>query len=259
VQKLTVGIGVITYKRPIHLDLLLASINVNTAPNHEVVIFDDAGGADFTNQKNRWGYQRFKSQRNRGVSNNKNRALYYFSEVSKKDVIILIEDDCLVINPDWVKYWIDVTVEYGHMNYYPQTWLMDHHAEFLVSPPTSPSSPAVFKVVTGQVTSVQSELIRDTVGYLNPKFKGYGYGHVEWTNRFIDLGFGGSHTSLERHYFALNYGFDLQDSITNKDERLIVQNEKIYLELGTRGQPIRVPWGNSSEEEEFLNLSKSRL
>ena len=105
-QGLNIGIGVITYKRPIHLNLLLESINKNTSPDHEVVIFDDAGANFSGNENNSWKYKRFTTKRNCGVTINKNRALYYFTELSKKEIIILIEDDCLVTESDWVKIWV---------------------------------------------------------------------------------------------------------------------------------------------------------
>ena len=250
VSDLKVGIAIITFQRPKLLNSLLESIKMHTSPEHEVVIFDDSG-ASLPPEENAWGFKHFTTILNYGVTFNKNRALYYFTEVNKKDVIILIEDDCLIESPNWVDVWVNATNEFGHINFEPKWFLDSYHSKFLILPSPAPDRPAIYSVVTGQVTGIKTELIRENVGYLNPIFRGFGYGHVEWTNRCVDLGFGGFNNNGKRNYYALNYGIVTQSSISNKNATILENNRIKFEKLNGKGEQVKIPWGDDSERDEF--------
>lgn len=249
-----VGIGVITYNRPVHLSVLLESLNKFTPEEYEIVVFDDATALSYEESLHGL-YPVLKSQVNHGVIINKNRALFFFNEIHRKDIVILIEDDCLIEKSDWVEVWANITLEYGHMNYLPPWFTDRNHLKFRLRAPDSMHSPALFTVVTGQVTGIRMDVLNNEVGYLNPQFKGYGHGHVEWTNRFIELGYGGSLENGARSYFSLAYGIGVQKSISNRLDSQLLTNSKLFNQFGGKGAFVRIPWETEAERADFANLS----
>ena len=195
-----VGIAIITYNRPNFLESCLNSVFNFPTFNAEIAVFDDASLDNSCEIASKY-CKYFSGKSNEGVVVNKNRALYYFTEISPKDIIIILEDDVNVESCNWISDWTDAASKYGHMNYIPPWFFDPSLSDNFVSGLGSVADPYIFTLVTGQCTSVRADLIRSSVGYLNPLFKGYGHGHVDWTLRFINLDYGGRHTSSGHNFF----------------------------------------------------------
>ena len=191
----------------------------------------------------------FKVKTNRGVVINKNRALYYFTEINPVDILIVLEEDTQPNVNGWEEPWIKCTEKFGHINYcYP--WFIPEH---ITSKGTdgSWSNPHGFRHLTGQVHGLKTKYIKEKVGYLNPEFKGYGHGHVEWTERFMINGMGGRFEPKRGYgeYKAINFGVSLQESVSNKDENQVKNNLKTKNSL--RRQFVPLPWTTDEERSIF--------
>ena len=212
IATLNVGIGVITYNRKDHLAKTVEAIKAFTTGDYELVVADD-GSKDDTVE---WCGQNnvlHTNCQNKGVVRNKNRALYYLNEVKKVDVLILLEDDCRPNKESWQKEWVIAALLWGHINYAHKRIIKKEDA--VVSGTGSSTLPYLCRLVTGQCTACSKDAM-DNIGYLDPRFSGYGAGHVEWTERFIRQGYNGS---TEKHwvYPAINTGLNSDDAPTFKN------------------------------------------
>lgn len=245
-----VGIGVISYNRSSYLEKCLESIHGSNINGADVVVFDDYSQDNSYLVAKKFG-KVISPKENGGVVRNKNRALHYFTEVNPKDYIVLVEEDVYIDNDDWLNEWIDATEKYGHMNYSAPWFLHDSLKHNLVSGEGNSTSPHIFKVVTGQCSSVKSSLIKEKVGYLDPRFIGFGCGHVEWTNRLIAQQQGGHFINGEGYYMAIRGGISAPPSPSHKNNDELSKNSKLYHEMLKRGFDNRVinPWVDEQEKK----------
>ena len=90
----------------------------------------------------------------------------------------------------------------------------------------------------------------DNVGYLDPRFSGYGAGHVEWTERFIRQGYNGS---TEKHwvYPAINSGLNSDDAPTFKNPEQLEKNRALKKKISKESHK-REAWLDKQERQEFL-------
>lgn len=250
---ITVGIAVITHKRPLDLKRCLESILSYPTLNAEIVVFDDCSLDETVRIAG--NYAKVISQRrNVGVVVNKNSAIYYFTEISKKDVIILIEDDVTVNSGNWLELWVSAAIKYGHVNFAAPWFESNSLNSEYVSGGGTVDDPAVYKVVTGQCTSFLASKIKKDVGYMNPLFKGFGYGHVEWTNRFVKNNLGGYVVENQIYYYAIRGGIETVENKSNKNIGELNANSAVYEKLIFEGANnfIKFPWTDDSSKDEFL-------
>ncbi|MEB8224859.1 glycosyltransferase family 2 protein [Escherichia coli] len=249
-----VGIGIISYNRSEYLEKCLKSIYNSNINGAEVVVFDDHSQDNSFFIAKKYG-KVVSPQSNGGVVRNKNRALYYFTETSPKKYIILLEEDVYVDKADWLEEWVDATEKYGHMNYSAPWFLHESLKHHLVSGEGNSNTPHIFKVVTGQCSSVKSSLIKETVGYLDPRFLGFGCGHVEWTNRLIAKKQGGYFINGEGYYMAIRGGIVAPPSPSHKNNDELSKNSQLFHEMLKRGFDNRVltPWKDEEEKQHHFS------
>jgi glycosyltransferase involved in cell wall biosynthesis len=244
---LKVGVAIITYNR---LDLLqknVEQISNYTQSGITLVVADD-GSTDGTAQ---WcADQKIACSHvdNSGVVANKNRALYYLHEVEKCDVSILLEDDCYPVESGWEKSWALSALVWGHVNFAHQRILSQ--ADKLFSGCGDIESPFRSQLVTGQCTATSYAALQK-VGYLNSIFKGYGCGHVEWSERFLHHGFNGGPDS-EKVFACINTGLLSDDAPTHKSNDDILRNRKIKSQI-KQDKQFQFPWHNGSERLKFID------
>ena len=251
IATLNVGIGVITYNRKDHLEKTVEAIKAFTTGDYQLVVADD-GSKDDTVE---WCQQNNIPHTycaNKGVVRNKNRALYYLNEVKKVDVLILLEDDCRPNKESWQKEWVIAALLWGHINYAHKRIIKKEDA--VVAGTGSSTLPYLCRLVTGQCTACSKDAM-DNIGYLDPRFSGYGAGHVEWTERFIRQGYNGS---TEKHwvYPAINTGLNSDDAPTFKNPEQLEKNRALKKKI-SKDAHKREPWVNTDEENEFLEEIES--
>lgn len=245
-QDLKIGVAVITHNRLDMLQKNTQKITKYTQSDIALVVADD-GSEDGTAQ---WcAGQKIGCSHvdNSGVVANKNRALYYLHEVEKCDISILLEDDCYPVESGWEKTWALSALVWGHVNFAHQRILSQ--TDKLFSGQGDIESPFRSQLVTGQCTAT-SYLALQKVGYLNNLFKGYGCGHVEWSERFLHHGFNGGPDN-EKVFACINTGLFSDDAPTHKSEDDISRNRKIKLKI-KQDKQFQLPWINESERMKFL-------
>ena len=247
IGSIKLGIGIVTYNRLNDLKQTIKAVRDNTNIDFELFVADD-GSADGTKQ---WCQENGISCSigdNKGVVRNKNRALYYLNDVENCDVTLLLEDDCRPNVLDWQNEWVIASYLWGHINYAHKRIL--NISEAVISGTGDAFSPYICKLVTGQCTGCHSAALHK-IGYLDPRFKGYGAGHVEWSERFVFNGYNGEGT--DRKLFpAINFGLLSDDAPTFKDETQLKKNQLLKQSISS-DRTYRLPWVDADEKSEFLS------
>ncbi|HEY2200724.1 MAG TPA: glycosyltransferase [Solirubrobacteraceae bacterium] len=242
------GVGVITYERRGLLEQLFASLAELTESPHELVVADD-GSRDGTVEWCRDRGLRVVSGVRRGVAWNKNRALFALAHLGC-DPLVLLEDDAYPVVHGWERDWIEGTRRWHHLGY--------HHAKVAkhtVSGTGTPADPFVNPAATAQCLSVSAEVVVK-VGFFDPRFRGWGHEHAEWTTRIKTAGYGFRRITLPdgrrpEAQLYLTGGLGGGDASSFRDEDQVRAN----LEVGNRiaGEPVfRRPWRTPEERASFL-------
>lgn len=250
----SIGIAVITYKRPDYLIKCLKSIINHTGRSVELSIFDD--GSDLETLRDAAKLFRLISTKiNGGVVQNKNRALYYYTEINPKDIIILLEDDTIIDSSEWIDNWTNATLLHGHINYSPPWFMHESLRSEFVGGENNFKQPSLFKILTGQCTGVLRKHIKEDIGYLNPRFKGYGHGHVEWTNRFVDAAIGGFNENNRRIYKAITGNISAPPAPSFKSEEELRKNLETLIELNNNKTLfVKNPWLSDADQSVFEDM-----
>ena len=252
-----VGIAIVTYNRPAHLRICLESVlrYCNFKAVH-LSVFDDGSSyevRDIVNDR----CLTHRSKHNMGVVTSKNRALYYYSVVNPVETIIMLEDDTEVTSKTWIKDWYVATRNFGHMNYALPYFFDGGCHKYYSGGTGTTTDPFRFSLITGQCMTVQSRLVLTKVGYLNPKFKGFGYGHCEWSQRLVNTGFGGYKEKLDNHqlryvYYSIRSGLRPLKSETFRDEQQVANNAEVMAIRDRLPPMVTEPWLNEDGKQSFL-------
>jgi GT2 family glycosyltransferase len=243
-----VGIAVVTYRRPDRLRRLLDAIALFTREPFELVVAEDGGGDGSAEWCRAQGYV-VVSGRNRGVAWNKNRGLFALA-ARGCDPLLLMEDDVRPQVSGWERDWIEGSRRWQHLAY--------HHpkvAKHTVSGEGTPIAPFVNPAATAQCLSVSAQVLAQ-VGFLDPRFRGWGHEHAEWTTRIKRAGYGFQTIELPDGRWAkaqlyLSGGLASERSVSFRDEEQARRNRELAASL--RGEPLyRRPWRSEGERREFL-------
>ena len=180
----TLGIGITTFNRAEMLRRTIEAIRIHTQYPHVLFVADD-GSSDGTGAMLEEMRLTHLTASNRGIAWNKNRALFYLNQIRRSDIIILLEDDTYPNADGWETAWIDAAIRYGHVNLYPSHW-----TERNVSGAGTVDDPYVSRLLTGQCSAFTRQSL-DTVGFMDTRFRRYGFEHVEHSHRMISCGYGG--------------------------------------------------------------------
>ena len=185
-KEIRVGIGVITYNRRELLKYTLDELLRYTSCACQWVVADDGstdGSADMV--RFRFPGMAVIAGNNRGVTWNRNRAMWWLHNVQRCDVSILVEDDTSPMQACWEADWIAAARLHGHVNLAGE-WFSGG----FVRGSGTVTDPIVSMGVSGQISAFSRDAI-DHVGFYDGRYRGYGMGHVEHTCRMIRAGYGG--------------------------------------------------------------------
>lgn len=231
------GIGVITYNRLPHLQECLTRVWRFTRVPYQLVVADD-GSTDGTVQWCREQNVLCVSGENLGCAGNKNRALHALFRYSQADPLLLLEEDCWPDSGTWAEQWIWAAERWGHVNWRRAFW---RHGEHILSGFGTWDHPYEGRWLTGQCT-VSTRRSVEEVGYLDPRFRGYGEEHLEWSDRFARAGYEGAVRKLSldgglADRQAQSYA-NAPDYLRNLALKKELANESIYREpwLDTAGR-----------------------
>lgn len=248
------GIGITTFKRCRKLEVCISRLQELTAEPFHLFIADD-GSNDETVSICVERKIPFATGQNMGIAWNKNRALFFLDRALECDVTILIEDDCYPNHPGWEREWIAAAQKWGHVNF-GGGWFREE----VLSGAGSVDDPFVSRSLSGQCTAFSHRALL-VCGYLDPRFKGYGYEHAEHSARLVRAGFGGEMRMTERgelepHYYLLAADLTVLDDESYRDEESLAANWTTWARM--YGDPVyRYPWTTKDEFRQFCREMKS--
>src|SRR5208283_3092283 len=181
----SLGIGILTYNRRDKLRRAIEEVRRRTSQPFHLVVADDGSSDGTTDFLKADGVPRIVG-RNMGVCWNKNRLLYFLSNILNCEAILLLEDDCYPTEQGWERPWVDAVRRHGHINL-AGGWF-DH---LFLGGNGAPDDPVRCKAISGQCVGYARIAVQQ-VGYFDTRFRGYGIGHVEHSWRMARMGHGGS-------------------------------------------------------------------
>lgn len=249
-----IGIAITTYNRRSQLLTLVHSVREHCHRPVHLAVFDD-GSSDGTAAAVAPLADMVLEAPNAGIPVNKNRALFYFLALRPVEQLILLEDDVVVTSRRWLRTWSRAIRRHGHINFSSPRWPRDNpnfHGRLLGGKGTA-RRPERWNIVSGACSGCDTAVLRQRVGYVNPRFQGYGYEHIEWTRRFLLAGYGGCKRRNHRwSYLSLSHGLAFQDSQSNRDAAAIARNATVMAELQGAGGFVARPWLDAEQRRNFL-------
>ena len=186
------------------------------------------------------------SGRQRGCAWNKNRALYYLQSYTNCDPLLIIEDDTWPTADGWGSVWSAAAHNWQHVNY---CYGLD--PKNLPAGRGSADAPYQCAAFGGQCTITTRQALAE-VGFLNSRFTGYGWEHVEWTHRYR-LRYKTRWGLPEGMFPCLDYGVKVTwpPSFYNQDE--VDRNGRVYAGIRTEisGHYYTSAWRNDAERQQL--------
>ncbi|NLI27126.1 MAG: glycosyltransferase family 2 protein [Acetobacter sp.] len=243
------GIGIITYNRSNILKETIKSIQKYTKTEFSLIVADDGSSDDTCSVLTEMGIP-FITGRNKGISWNRNRALWYLKEVCSCNQIIIFEDDCFPNQDGWEDEWIKAINYYGHVNYMPDLTIeIDND---ISSGSGTAKDPFIAPMHQAFCVGYHRKAL-EYVGYLDTRFIRYGEEHVEHTHRFLRAGYGGllqKHRPERGQLYYLSGGLDVFPSESHGDHSIALLNKEIHDAI-QYDVIYRSPWKTDYEMFEF--------
>ena len=253
-QAVKLGIGVTTFNRCRKLEMCVSRLQEFTSHPFHLAVADD-GSTDQTASVCAQREILSVTGKNMGIAWNKNRALFFLHQILECDVIILIEDDCYPNESGWEREWMAGAEKWGHVNFAGK-WFR----EKILSGRGRVESPFLSASLSGQCAAFSHRAL-SVCGYLDSRFKGYGYEHAEHSSRLVRAGFGGEMRMTERgepdpHYYLLAADLTVLSDESYRNEESLAANWTTWTRM--YGDPIyRQPWTTKDEFRQFRREMKA--
>jgi len=235
------GVGVITCDRDAAARECIGRLTELTHTEFVLCVADD-GSRDGTALRLRADGVWVVGGQRRGCAWNKNRALFALSAVARCDPILLLEDDCWPGEPRWERNWVKACETWGHVNAIP------FGRETCLGGTGTPADPYRCDA-WGGVCTITSRGAVAAVGFLDTRFVGYGYEHVEWTTRFARY-FRGRWP--DRGVPCLWSGLEMQDLGSHHNAGQLARNQALWPVL-CHDPVYRNPWRGEAQRRLLLS------
>ena len=237
----SLGIGVITRNRLPILQQCVAQITQHTHAPYTLMIADDGSDDDTVSWAREEDIPIVTGPRG-GCAWNKNRALYYLQAYTDCDPVLLFEDDTWPVAAGWDEVWIAAARRWQHVNY-----------GYAFNPEDVPGSgtaedPYQLPAFGGHCTITTRRALEE-VGFLDSRFYGYGWEHVEWTHRYRLL-YKEEWGLPEGKFPCLDYGVRATWPESTFSEEELDRNGKVYTAIRDKPDELmtyRAPWHNEAE------------
>jgi glycosyltransferase involved in cell wall biosynthesis len=199
-DKFTRGIAICHYNRLKTLPEVIQAVKLTAPADARIVVCDDGSDPQFTNYggtapEDMLGSVSTIAQednvlliqgQNLGVAANKNRALWALQDC---DFICILEDDLKPTEIGWFEAYEKAAVLSGIHHFCrvqdkEVASVAPHFDEFMVK---NRITPVYGPSPRGDLTFLTSKVVRE-VGAFNPRFRGVGYAHGEWSERVARAG-----------------------------------------------------------------------
>ena len=242
-----IGIGIITYNRLDTLKRAIEGVRRHTSIPFSLVVSDDGSTDGSAEYLERDGLARVCG-RNMGVSWNKNRLLWFMTNVLACDAVLLLEDDCYPQTDGWELDWMEAVRLHGHINL-AGGWFDQHFR----GGSGRPDDPVESPVISGQCVGYSRRAIQ-RVGYFDTRYRGYGLGHVEHSWRMVCAGFGGRVNPDDVDtptYFLLRSAIGVDGEVSSRDDASVARNHALFQCIRHDGLH-RWAWRTNDEMRQFL-------
>jgi hypothetical protein len=179
----------------------------------------------------------------------------FLHRILECDVIILREDDSYPNNLGWQADWIEGAQKWRHVNF-GAGWFRER----VLSGTGNMGSPFLSASLSGQCAAFSRQAL-SVCGFMDSRFKSYGYEHAEHSSWLVRAGFGGEMRMTERgelepHYYLVAADLRVLSDESYRDEESLAANwiawNKMY------GDSIyRHPWRTTEEFRQFREEMKA--
>jgi len=182
------------------------------------------------------------------------------ASLQRCEVAILLEDDSQPDRDGWELAWLEAARAGGHVN------IAGHcFRDSFVSGAGTAEKPFESVDVSAQCSAYTREAILYG-GYMDSRFKGYGFEHVEHSHRLIRHGYGGEYrmvSGIHRPVLLLiRGGIKVTHPPSHGNPEDIARNEALCQKL-LRDQSYRAPWyddtGMTQFRAEMRNATRGRF
>ncbi len=227
----------------------IEAIGLLTKSDYKLVICDD-GSSDNTVSELKKRSITVLGGRNKGIAWNKNRGLFYLTNIVRSKTIILMDDDVIPTKSCWDLDWIYACDRVGHINFIPP-----HYNSLTKSREKTPEKLGIGGMIGGMIMAQSADALA-SVGYMDTRFGRYGHEHSDFSFRFLRSGFGGFYyinDGIKKSYFYLiDGGVNLRKSESHGNKDDLERNAKLLAKLA--GESIyRAPWQTDGERMDFLS------
>lgn len=251
------AVGVINYNRCDLLENLLVSMIENGLSDVDLIVADD-GSTDHSIEVCKKLGINYITGINSGIAWNKNRALYYLMNKSASSNILLIENDCVILDPNWSLLWASAIEKWGHINcIHPSNYqevLTNGSSTEIISGSGAINDPYLSKRISGICIGSRRDAI-NKVGYIDTRFKGYGHEHSEWTLRFRRIGLGFKKVSVDNQIVKANLmisGGVTAKEVPSSSDKSSISTNRIVMDECKADVTYRHPWRDDSERLKLI-------
>jgi GT2 family glycosyltransferase len=237
----SLGVGIITRNRLAILRQTIAELERLTTRPFALVVADDGSNDDTASWVRETSIPLVTGLR-RGCAWNKNRALRHLAMRTAAGVFLLLEDDTRPTLTGWEREWFEAALRWRHVNYC-------YGFEPAKPPPGKGTTldPYRCNAFGGHCTATTRAALEE-VGYLDTRFRGYGWEHVERTWRF-QLRYADEWGPPTHTVPCLDHGVCSIWPPSFYDQAEVDRNEAIYASIRNAidGPYRRDPWRDNGE------------
>jgi len=228
---ITRGVALCHYNREKHLPDIIEAIKKTVPADTKIVVCDDGSTSTV--------YTRGEvliQGKNLGVAANKNRALWALQDCH---FICILEDDLKPTRKGWFETYEKAAKLSGihHFCRVQDKQVRETSPEFAAFMKTHGLTPIYGPSPRGDLTFITHKVI-EHVGGFNPKFRGAGYAHGEWSHRVYNAGLIGHNNK----WVDIKEARDMFEQVGDREggrweldpkalKKQLTKNEKIYKEL----------------------------
>jgi len=182
------GVAIVTYNRANVLGEIIEAVRTTTPDGTTICICDD-GSTDTTSDAVKVPGIVYIRGDNLGVAANKNRALFALQNCS---TLCIIEDDLIPQSKGWYEIYEEAALASGisHFCRVQNKFVEECVPEFQNYMRSKGFTPIYSPSPRGDLTFITHDVI-EKVGGFNPKFRGAGHAHGEWSGRVYRAGLTG--------------------------------------------------------------------
>lgn len=242
------GVAILHYNRVNKLQQLIQAVKM-TVPNHvEIIVCDDGSINEYKGKSvNSICIEEeitLIQGPNKGVSHNKNRALF---SLQNCDYITLLEDDLFPNRNKWMETYVRAAQESGihHFCRVQEKKRISLNPEFDKYMARLGLNPLYGQSPRGDLTFITKKVLTK-VGAFNPRFMGAGFAHGEWSERIWNAGLIGhpnKWVDIREACESFTQIGDTKGGRWNEQEKIkeqLERNRKIYKEL-KRNPYVKLP------------------